>query len=74
MTINDLTTQLRTTPEYVAKVPVIEVVEREGQLFTLDHRRLVAFQAAGLKQIPDKACVTERPGCCEGLLEKVQSD
>jgi hypothetical protein len=29
-------------------VPAIRLVEREGQKFTLDNRRLIAFQEAGV--------------------------
>ena len=33
-------------------LPSIRVVEHNGQLFSLDNRRLAAFQAAGVKEIP----------------------
>jgi hypothetical protein len=43
---------LRSGKIKVTDVPIIRVVEYEGKLFTLDNRRLAAFQNAGVKSIP----------------------
>lgn len=51
-TINDLISGLRSGQIKVTDIPTIRVVEYEGKLFTLDNRRLVAFQNAGLQSIP----------------------
>lgn len=47
-TIDDLAEGLRTGSIRPEDIPPIRLVERDGQLFTLDNRRLEAFRRAGL--------------------------
>jgi hypothetical protein len=39
--------------------PAIRLTERDGNLFTLDTRRLVAFQKAGLPEVPYRMATPE---------------
>jgi hypothetical protein len=50
--INNLIAGLRSGRVKVTDVPIIRVVEYEGKTFTLDNRRLAAFQNAGVREIP----------------------
>jgi hypothetical protein len=50
-TINRLAAELK-NGKSIYDVPTIRVVEFDGALRTLDNRRLLAFQTAGLPQIP----------------------
>ncbi|MBX7066089.1 MAG: hypothetical protein K1X28_02545 [Parachlamydiales bacterium] len=52
--INDLIKGLRNRTIKPEDVPIIRVVEYEGKMYTLDNRRLAAFQNAGIKKIPIK--------------------
>ncbi len=47
-TVDDLAAGLRSGAIKPGDVPAIRVVERDGQLFTLDNRRLEAFRRAGV--------------------------
>lgn len=47
-TINDLIAGLKNGTVKPGDVPAIRVVERNGELITLDNRRLAAFKAAGV--------------------------
>jgi len=47
-TIDDLSSGLRSGAIDPGDVPAIRILERDGQIFTLDNRRLVAFQNAGV--------------------------
>ncbi len=51
-TVNDTIQGLRTGKVTPQDIPTIRVVEHNGKLYTLDNRRLVAFQNAGVKEIP----------------------
>jgi len=48
---------------------MIRVVERNGQLITLDNRRLLAFQAAGVK-IPIKRVSLTDPDIAKEFAKK----
>ncbi len=48
-TIDDLAEGLRTGRIPREAVPPLRLVEREGELFTLDNRRLEAFRRAGVE-------------------------
>lgn len=50
--LNDMISALRSGKLKITDVPIIRVVEYKGKLFTLDNRRLAAFQNAGIKEIP----------------------
>jgi hypothetical protein len=50
--INELIQGLRSGKVRVSDIPTIRVVEHEGQLMTLDNRRLAAFQNAHVTEIP----------------------
>ncbi len=47
-TIDDLAEGLRSGRVHAEDVPPLRLVQREGQLFTLDNRRLEAFRRAGV--------------------------
>jgi hypothetical protein len=47
-TLDDLAEGLRTGRVRTEDVPPLRLVERDGQLFTLDNRRLEAFRRAGV--------------------------
>lgn len=47
-TIDDLAEGLKTAAVDAAGVPPIRLVGRDGELFTLDNRRLEAFRRAGV--------------------------
>ncbi|MBL1260424.1 MAG: VCBS repeat-containing protein [Thiotrichaceae bacterium] len=53
-TINNTVDNLRSKKITPDDIPAIRVVERNGELITLDNRRLAAFSAAGVKNIPVK--------------------
>ncbi|MGB7978992.1 MAG: hypothetical protein WCF19_07545, partial [Chlamydiales bacterium] len=36
----------------ITDIPIIRIVEFDGKIYTLDNRRLVAFQNAGVRRIP----------------------
>src|SRR5580765_4603712 len=48
-TIEDLAAGLKSGAVPAAEVPPLRLVEREGNLFTLDNRRLEAFRRAGVE-------------------------
>lgn len=50
-TVNDLAKGLQNGKISKESIKPIRVVERNGKLYTLDHRRLLAFQLAGMKSI-----------------------
>jgi hypothetical protein len=58
--VNDLAAALRGAEgeQVASKVPPIRLVEHEGQLFTLDNRRLAAFAAAN-RQVPYRMASAE---------------
>ena len=45
----EMTNQLRTIPDYENKVPEIRIFEFNGNVFTLDHRRLVSHRLADVQ-------------------------
>jgi hypothetical protein len=53
-----------------SSLPTIRVVEHEGQLFTLDNRRLVTFQNAGLDEIPIQRLSMTDPAVAKEFLRK----
>ena len=57
-TIDDLAAGLRSGTIDPSDVPAIRLVEKEGQLFTLDNRRLEAFRQAGV-DIPYRMATEE---------------
>jgi hypothetical protein len=69
-TINDLIAGLRNGTVQVSDVPPIRVVEYNGQLVTLDNRRLLAFQAAGIKEIPIQQLSLSDPVVQRDFLRK----
>ena len=50
--INDLAAGLRAGKIKITDIPIIRIVEFDGKIYTLDNRRLVAFQNAGVRRIP----------------------
>ena len=46
--VDELATALQNGTTAVSEIPAIRLVERNGQLFTLDNRRLEAFRRAGV--------------------------
>ncbi|MEO8178048.1 MAG: pre-toxin TG domain-containing protein [Deltaproteobacteria bacterium] len=51
-TLNQTVEALRSGKLKPTDLPPIRVVEKDGKLITLDNRRLAAFEAAGVKEIP----------------------
>jgi hypothetical protein len=51
-------------------VPTIRVVTYEGDLYSLDNRRLAAFQAAGVGQIPIQNVSLDDPDIAAEFLDK----
>jgi hypothetical protein len=51
-TIQSTMKALQSGETLVDDIPVIRVVDYNGQVFTLDNRRLVAFQSAGVDSVP----------------------
>ncbi|MBX7066086.1 MAG: hypothetical protein K1X28_02530 [Parachlamydiales bacterium] len=69
-TINELIRKIvhkQTKPE---DIPPIRVVEYEGNLYTLDNRRLYAFQQAGLDKIPIQKVSIDDPQIEEEFVRK----
>lgn len=54
----------------VSSIGIIRVVEYNGQLYTLDNRRLVAFGAAGLAKIPVQILSLTNPAVAREFLQK----
>ena len=54
----------------VSSIPTIRVVEYQGQLYTLDNRRLAALGAAGLSRIPVQVLSLSDPAVAQEFLEK----
>jgi len=50
--IADTVTDLINGDALASDFPIMRLVQRDGNLFTLDNRRLVAFQQAGLCEVP----------------------
>jgi RHS repeat-associated protein len=50
--VNRVARALRAGHLNAADFPEIRLVERNGDLYTIDNRRLVAFQKAGLEEVP----------------------
>ncbi len=53
-----------------SSLPTIRVVEYRGQLYTLDNRRLVAFQNSGLNEIPIRRLSMSDPGVAKEFWRK----
>jgi hypothetical protein len=51
-------------------LPTIHVVQHEGQHFTLDNRRLVTFQNAGLDEIPIQRVPMTDPAVAREFVRK----
>ena len=56
--VDDLVAGLRSGSIDPSSIPAVRIVERNGQIFTLDNRRLHAFQQAGV-EIPSKNGVSQ---------------
>jgi RHS repeat-associated protein len=69
-TIDDLLQGLRNGTVSVDDVPAIRVVERNGQLITLDNRRLAAFKAAGVEKIPIQRVSLSDPDIAKEFARK----
>jgi len=68
--INKLIEELRLGKIKVEDVPIIRVVEYEGKIFTLDNRRLAAFQNAGMKEIPIEKVSLKDPKIFDEFYDK----
>ena len=60
-TINETIQALRSGKIAVNDIPTIRVIEYEGNLITLDNRRLVAFQNAKINRIPIRRVSLDDP-------------
>ena len=70
VTINETAAQLRRGDVTPSDIPKIRVVDRDGQLFTLDNRRLAAFQAGGVKKIPVERLSLSDPAVAKEFAKK----
>ena len=52
MRVDDLINQLQTGKISPYDLPPIQVVQKDGLLFSMDNRRLLAFNSAGVDKIP----------------------
>jgi RHS repeat-associated protein len=55
----------------VTDLPVIRVADYKGQVFTLDNRRLLAFQSAGVDSIPVQFVSLKDPKIAEEFFNKL---
>jgi len=69
-TIDDTIGQLRRGDITPADIPAIRVVEWNGQLVTLDNRRLATFQAAGIKNVPVERVSLADPAIAKEFAKK----
>ncbi|WP_209725729.1 MULTISPECIES: LysM peptidoglycan-binding domain-containing protein [Asticcacaulis] len=69
-TINDAVAQLRNGAVSADDFPAIRLVEHDGKLWSLDNRRLVAFNAAQLDNIPVKTLDMSDPSVRAEFLKK----
>jgi hypothetical protein len=69
-TINQTVEALRSGKLKPTDLPVIRVVEKDGKLITLDNRRLAAFEAAGIKEIPVQRVSLSDPKIAEEFANK----
>ena len=65
--VDDLVDQLRTGAVLPRDLPPIQVVQKDGLLFSLDNRRLMAFNLAGVSEIPVQVVSLDDPGVAERL-------
>ena len=65
-TINDLHSGAVSPHDF----PPIQVVQKDGQLFTIDNRRLLAFNAAGIEKIPVEIVSLENPAVAYKLANR----
>ncbi len=68
-TVDNLARQLR-NGKSVDDIPAIRVVERNGELITLDNRRLAAFQNGGVNNIPIQRVSLSDPSIKKEFLQK----
>jgi len=68
--LNNMITALRSGKMKVTNVPIIRVVEYEGKTFTLDNRRLAAFQNAGVREIPIQRVSLHDPNIFDEFFDK----
>ena len=69
-TLTETANALRSVELTATDLPTIRVVEQNGRLFTLDNRRLVAFQNAGLTEIPIQRVPLSDPAIMKEFLRK----
>jgi hypothetical protein len=69
-TITDVVRGLRDGTIKVDDFPTIRVVESDGKLFTLDNRRLTAFNAAGVDNIPIQRVSLDDPAIANDFANK----
>ncbi len=68
--INDLAAGLRAGKIKITDIPIIRIVEFDGKIYTLDNRRLVAFQNAGVRRIPIRRVSFKDPNIEEEFFRK----
>ncbi len=64
--------QLIADPSYARQIPALEVVEHQGALYSLNNRRLAAFQAAGVEEIMIQRLSLTDPNVLRRFRDQVQ--
>jgi hypothetical protein len=59
--VDDLTEQLKLGFVSPSDIPPIQVVQQDGKLFSLDNRRLLAFNAVGVDDVPAQVVSLDDP-------------
>jgi RHS repeat-associated protein len=69
-TISEAVSKIRAGELKVTDFPPINIVEKNGTLFTLDNRRLVTFSAAGVDKIPVNRLDLKDPTVLREFIKK----
>jgi Flp pilus assembly pilin Flp len=69
-TINETVDALKSGKLKPTDLPPIRVIEKDGRLITLDNRRLAAFEAAGVKEIPVQKVSLSDPAIAKEFRRK----
>ncbi|MDX6694606.1 MAG: hypothetical protein QOF02_2209 [Blastocatellia bacterium] len=68
--INDTIAELKARPGLAEEITPIKVFEQNGNLWSLDNRRLLAYQSAGIKEIPITRVSLSDPKIFKEYLKK----
>jgi len=68
--VDELIPKLKTGKVSPYDIPPIQVVQKGGKLFSLDNRRLLAFNSAGVDKVPVKIVSSDDPFVSKKLLRR----